>query len=66
VAGTHKTPQGDVMLKQEFQMLSGFLRTNDGKSLALKGKVNGEEVTFTAGGREYRGRFSGGKLDLKS
>jgi hypothetical protein len=65
VNGTHKTVHGDVTFKQEFQMLTGFLRTNDGKSYALKGKVNGEEVTFTANGRDYRGRFSGGKLDLR-
>ena len=66
VAGTHKIPQGEVTFKQEYQMLSGFLRSSDGKSYALKGKVNGEDVVFTAGGREYRGRFSGGRLDIKS
>ena len=66
VAGTHKIPQGEVTLKQEYQMLSGFLRANDGKSYALKGKVNGEEIVFSAGGREYRGRFSAGRLEMKS
>ena len=65
VAGTHKLPQGEVTLKQDFQMLSGFLKA-EGKNFALKGKVNGEEVTFTAGGREYRGRVNGSRLELKS
>src|SRR5690606_34532828 len=54
VAGTYKTPQGEVTLKQEFQMLSGTLNAN-GKSVPLQGKVRGEEISFTAGGREYRG-----------
>src|SRR5688500_312460 len=34
VAGSYKTPQGEVTLKQEFQMLTGTLRA-DGKALAL-------------------------------
>jgi len=46
-------------------MLSGFVKT-EGKNFALKGKVNGEEVTFTAGGREYRGKLNGSRLELKS
>jgi precorrin-6B methylase 2 len=61
VAGTYKTAQGDVTLKQQFQMLSGSMRTG-GKTFALKGKVNGEEIAFTAGGRQYRGRLNGKEL----
>ena len=44
-------------------MLSGTLRT-EGKSFALEGKVRGEEITFTAGGREYRGKIEGKRLEL--
>ncbi|HKU46554.1 MAG TPA: class I SAM-dependent methyltransferase [Burkholderiales bacterium] len=65
VGGSYKTPQGDVTLKQQFQMLSGTLRT-DGKTFALQGKVNGEEITFKAGGKEYKGRLNGKQLELKS
>jgi precorrin-6B methylase 2 len=64
VEGTHKVPQGELVLKQEFQMLSGTLRT-EGKTLALKGKVNGEEIAFRAGGRDYRGRMNGKQLELR-
>jgi len=64
VAGAYSTTQGELVLKQEFQMLSGTLRT-EGNTLALKGKVRGEEITFKAGGREYRGRLNGGKLELR-
>jgi precorrin-6B methylase 2 len=65
VAGTHKVPQGEVTFKQTFQKLSGTLRT-DGRTLALQGKVNGEEITFRAGGREYRGKLNGKQLELRS
>ncbi|MDF3010946.1 MAG: methyltransferase [Burkholderiales bacterium] len=64
VAGTYKTPHGELTLKQKFQMLSGTLRPG-GKTLALEGKVNGEEVSFKAGGRDYRGRMNGSQLELR-
>ena len=64
VAGTWQTPRGEVTLKQQFQMLSGTLRA-DGKSYALKGRVKGDEVVFTAGGREYRGEMLNKNLELR-
>ena len=64
VAGTYKTPQGEVSLKQEFQMLTGSLRA-DGKTYALRGRVRGEEVSFKAGGRDFKGRLNGKQLVLK-
>jgi len=64
VAGTHKIPQGELTLKQNFQMLTGTLRT-EGKTFALEGKVHGDQIAFTAGGREYRGRVNGKRLELR-
>jgi hypothetical protein len=64
VAGTHRLPQGELTLKQHYQMLSGSLRTG-GKTFALQGRVRGEEVSFSAGGRRYLGRMNGGNLELK-
>jgi precorrin-6B methylase 2 len=64
VAGTWKVPQGELALKQEFQMLTGTLRT-EGRALPIKGKVRGEEIRFTAGGREYRGQVHGKRLELR-
>jgi len=64
VAGSYKTPQGDLVLKQSFQMLTGTLRTKE-KTVPLEGKVRGEEITFKAGGKEYRGRLNGRQLELK-
>jgi hypothetical protein len=65
VAGSYKTPQGDLVLKQSFQMLTGTLRTKE-KTVPLEGKVRGEEISFKAGGKEYHGRLNGKQLELKS
>jgi hypothetical protein len=64
VAGIHKLPQGELTLKQQFQTLSGSLST-EGKTFALEGKVRGEEIAFTAGGREYRGKMNGKRLEVR-
>ena len=63
-AGSYRLPQGEVVLKQQFQMLSGTLES-EGKSYALEGRVRGSEVAFSAGGREYRGRMKGKTLELR-
>ena len=63
VAGTHKLPEGELKLKQSFQMLSGTLST-EGKTLPVKGKVRGDDISFTAGGREYHGKANGKSLEL--
>jgi precorrin-6B methylase 2 len=64
VAGRYRLPQGELELRQEFQMLSGTLSTG-GKTFALAGRVRGEEVLFQAGGRDYRGRLNGKTLELR-
>jgi len=64
VAGNYKIPQGELGLKQDFQMLSGYLRTG-AKDFALEGRVRGDQISFTAGGREYRGKLNGKTLELK-
>ena len=64
VAGSYRTPQGELTLKQQFQKLSGTLRTG-GRTLALEGKVQGERISFTAGGRKYQGRLNGKQLELE-
>lgn len=64
VGGSYKTPQGDVTLKQHFQMLSGTLRA-EGKTVPIEGKVLGAEVSFKAGGKEYHGRMKGKQLELR-
>jgi precorrin-6B methylase 2 len=64
VAGSYKIPQGELKLAQRFQMLTGTLSA-DGKSFPVEGRVRGEDITFTAGGKEYRGRMNGKSLEIR-
>ena len=64
VAGSYKVAQGEVTLKQHYQILSGTMRTSAG-TYALQGKVTGEDIAFKAGGKDYRGRLNGKQLELK-
>jgi precorrin-6B methylase 2 len=63
VAGRHELAEGELTLEQNFQKLSGTLRAGSGR-FAVEGKVSGEEIAFTAGGRKYRGRMNGKRLEL--
>jgi SAM-dependent methyltransferase len=65
VGGSYKVAQGEVVLKQNFQVLNGTLTTG-GRTVPIDGgRVRGEEISFKAGGTEYRGRLNGGKLELR-
>ena len=63
VAGAWQLPQGELALKQEFQMISGSLR-NGGKTTAISnGKMRGDQITFSAGGAQYTGRVNGDAME---
>ena len=56
VGGTWKLPQGELNLKQMFQTVSGTLKSGKNMMQITNGKVNGDQITFTAGGNQYTGR----------
>ena len=60
VEGRWKTGDGELVLKQTFQNVSGSLN-KDEKAVAQvsKGVVRGEQITFTAGGAQYSGKVNG-------
>ena len=60
--GTWKLPQGELSLKQEFQMVSGTLTAN-GTPVPVSGRLRGDLITFTAGSTEYAGRVSGDSME---
>ena len=62
VEGTWKLAQGDLALKQTFQMISGTIR-NGNVSTPISGKLNGDQISFTAGGVQYTGRVNGNTID---
>ncbi len=62
VAGAWKLPQGELTIKQTFQMISGTLK--HGKVVSpIYGKLNGDQITFTAAGTQYTGRVNGSSME---
>jgi SAM-dependent methyltransferase len=61
IEGNWKLPQGDLVLKQEFQMVSGTLTTN-GKPIPVTGRLRGEAITLAAGNVEYIGQVNGDSM----
>jgi SAM-dependent methyltransferase len=62
VGGSWKLPQGELTLKQTFQMISGTLK-NGTAATQVSGKLNGDQITFTAGNVQYSGRVSGNWME---
>ncbi len=68
VEGAWKLPQGELILEQNFQMISGRLNTGAEAVLIKDGRLSGDQIGFTAGGVQYTGRVSGNAMQgtLKS
>jgi precorrin-6B methylase 2 len=66
VAGTWRLPQGDLELAQQFQNVTGTLRNGGAAQPIVNGKLQGEMLTFVAGGTEYSGRVTGDAMELKA
>jgi precorrin-6B methylase 2 len=62
VAGSWKLSQGDLTLKQEFQMISGSLN-GGGKNMAVtNGKMHGDQISFSVGAAQYTGKVNGSSM----
>jgi hypothetical protein len=57
VEGTWSTPQGDLKLTQTFQKLTGTLG-----AAKVDGKMNGDQITLTAGKTVYTGKVNGSSI----
>jgi SAM-dependent methyltransferase len=64
VEGNWKLPQGELAIKQKFQMITGTLRTG-GAISTIHGKLNGDQISFTAGKTAYSGRVNGDAIEGK-
>ena len=63
VEGHWSLGDGELSLKQTYQMISGSL-TRGGKSAPIaNGKLSGDQITFNAGGSVYMGRVSGNSME---
>ena len=63
VEGNWKLAQGELTLKQTFQMISGTLK-NGAASSQITGKLSGDQISFTAGAAQYTGRVSGNSMEV--
>ena len=63
VEGTWQTPQGELTLKQTYQMITGTLKSGNSSTAIANGKLNGDQISFSAGGNEYSGRVSGNAIE---
>jgi hypothetical protein len=62
VDGTWRMPQGQLMLSQSFQMVSGSFE-NGGTAVSIAdGRLRGDEITFSANGTQYTGRVNGNTM----
>ncbi len=62
-AGTWKLAHGELTLTQHYQAILGMLRMPDNTLPVSNGKVDGENISFTAGGVQYTGRVRGDVMD---
>jgi hypothetical protein len=63
VEGTWQMPQGELALKQTYQMITGTMKSANGSTAITNGKLNGDQITFSAGGTEYTGRVNGNSIE---
>jgi len=63
VGGTWQSGQGALVLKQEFQKISGTLGSGNVSAPISRGSLNGDQISFLAGGAEYHGRVNGNSIE---
>lgn len=63
VAGVWTLPQGELTLRQDFQMIEGTLKTGDRTVPITAGRLRGGQIRFSAGGAEYNGKVSGNSIE---
>jgi SAM-dependent methyltransferase len=63
VDGKWRLEDGELTLKQQFQMISGTMRSGNVVAPIANGKLKGDEITFSAGGREFKGRVNGDVIE---
>jgi precorrin-6B methylase 2 len=62
VEGTWRLAQGELMLKQNFQVLAGTLKTGGNTLTVANGRLRGDQISFSAGNAEYTGRVNGNTI----
>ena len=63
VEGSWRTPQGELVLKQKYQTLTGTLGSGAKAASISGGRLAGDAIQFTAGGAAFRARVSGNAIE---
>jgi SAM-dependent methyltransferase len=63
VEGSWKSGQGELILKQDFQKVSGTLKSENVSAPISRGSLSGDQIHFMAAGAEYRGRVNGNSIE---
>ncbi len=63
VAGTWQSDQGEITLKQEFQMVQGSLKAGSDTRAISNGKLRADQLSFNAGNASYSGRVNGNTIE---
>jgi len=63
VNGTWKMGGGELKLQQQYQSVSGTLTTGNVVAPIKDGKLNGDRITFTAGGTRYAGKVGDRRIE---
>ncbi|MBM4315393.1 MAG: class I SAM-dependent methyltransferase [Deltaproteobacteria bacterium] len=63
VAGTWKLPQGELRLKQQYQMISGELSSGKDRVAVTDGRMSGSRISFKIGDSLYTGNVSGAAME---
>jgi len=63
VHGEWILPNGRLTLTQEYQAVQGTLTINGEAQTLTKGRMNGEEISFIAGGQTYTGKVKGARIE---
>ena len=63
VDGAWVLPQGELAIKQSYQKFTGTLTESGRVTSITDGKLNGVEITFTAGSFKYSGRVNGDRIE---
>jgi hypothetical protein len=63
VEGTWELPHGELALTQTFQLVSGTLRSGNIPTPITNGRLNGNQISFSAGGNQYTGYVNGNVME---
>ena len=63
VEGNWQMAQGELALRQSFQMVTGSLKSGGNTAAITNGKLRGDQLSFTAGNAEYTGRVNGNRIE---